>query len=64
MNIWKIKYKDKGVDKVTTIFYKIDAVAKYINIMKDRDKTLDVSELKILKNDQDYTGTLIRFLYE
>ena len=64
MITWKISYKQKGKQIEQVCFSKQEIVHEYLNIL-DIPSTgaMSISELKIFKNDTDYTNTLNKFLY-
>lgn len=67
-NIWKITYIKNNNPVVHFFNSKIHAISEYVNILnvgKCYNKNGEfISELKILKNDKDYTNTLNKFLYK
>ena len=58
---WTVTWKQNGTRKGVSTFSKKAAVHQYLDVLDGKDKR-DVSELKIFKNEQEYTGTLNRFL--
>jgi len=60
---WKVTYKQNGKEKGSQCFNKKEMVREYINIL-DRPQQDNISELKIFKDDKDYTETLNKFLYK
>jgi hypothetical protein len=61
MTIWKLNYKS-GSEKMEQVFYtKKTMIELYLNFLSLGWK-IGISELKVLKNEKDYTGTLNKFL--
>jgi len=59
MNIlWKITYIQNGEEKELSSFNKKTMIKEYLDIMNSND----ISNLKMWKNDKDYTVTLNKFL--
>ena len=59
--VWKITYIKDG-EKFGDIEYsKLWAVKRYIEILTGN---MDVSSLKIFRNDEDFTGKINLFLYK
>ena len=61
IHTWKITYKQHGQFKGCSCFSKKSIIEEYLKIM-NLPFTKDISELKIFKDDVDYTATLNRFL--
>lgn len=60
-NSWTITYKQNGKPKNCNCFSKKEIVKEYLRIM-DLPFTEGISDLKVFKNDMEYTYTLNRFL--
>ena len=58
---WKITYKYKGKERGICCMSKKTMIKEYLDIMEN-PFIENISELKIWKNDIDYTETLNRFL--
>ena len=52
-----------GKEKGSQCFNKKEMVKEYINLLGSPQQE-NISDLKIFKNDNDYTGTLNKFLYK
>jgi hypothetical protein len=61
MITWKILYKRNGKQIEQACFSKQEIVREYLNVL-NIPNVEGVSELKIFKNDTDYTNTLNKFL--
>ncbi len=61
---WTIQYKNKKGETVGTVTHsKKTAICEYIAQLQNGYKN-GISELKILKNETDYTETLNKFLQD
>ena len=60
MIYWSISYKENGNEKSYGCYNKKEMIKEYLYQM-DRP-FIAISELKIWKNEKDYTATLNRFL--
>lgn len=61
---WKISYKNKHGKTIETVTHsKKTAIIEYIEQLETGYKK-GISELKILKNETDYTAKLNKFLYD
>ena len=61
---WTIQYKERNGKTVGTITHsKKTAICEYIEQLQNGYKN-GISELKILKNETDYTATLNKFLQD
>jgi len=58
---WRITYKQKGKEFDYGCFSKKEMIIEYLKLLEQPYEN-DISELKIWKNDIDYTATLNRFL--
>ena len=61
MVYWSVIYKENGNRKAYGCYSKKAMVKEYLRQL-DRPLTDNISELKILKDERDYTATLNRFL--
>ena len=61
MHKWEITYKQNGNIKGCNCFSKKTIIKEYLRIM-DLPLTENISDLKVFKDDVDYTATLNRFL--
>lgn len=59
--LWTVSWKENRVEKKISCFSKKAAIHEYLDIL-DRPFNRNISELKIYKNETEYTGTLNRFL--
>lgn len=59
--LWTVSYKVNGVQKKISCFSKRAAIHEYLDTL-ELPFVCNVSELKIFKNDTEYTSTLNRFL--
>ena len=60
---WKVTYKQNGQEKGTFCLDKKTMIKEYLDIL-EMPFTEGISDLKIFKNNTDYTSTLNRFLYK
>ena len=60
---WKLTYMQNGKEKGASCFSKKTMIKEYLDIL-DKPFKEDISELKIWKNDTDYTCTLNKFLFK
>ena len=58
---WKITYKQNGKENVNYSESKLTIIEEYLSILRE-PFTENISELKVWKNDIDYTYTLNKFL--
>lgn len=58
---WSISYKENGKEKKYGCFSKMQMIREYLQQLQ-RPFTDNISDLKIWKDDTDYTTTLNRFL--
>lgn len=59
--MWTVSYKDNGKEKTRSCFSKKAAIYEYLNIL-EKPFNHGISDLKIFKDNTEYTGTLNRFL--
>lgn len=61
INSWTIAYKQHGKLKARNCFSKKTIIKEYLRL-SDLNYSEGISELKVFKNDVEYTSTLNRFL--
>lgn len=61
MTYWSVIYKENGKRTACGCYSKKEMIKEYLRQL-DRPFTDNISELKILKDERDYTATLNRFL--
>ena len=59
--MWVVSWKDNGKEKGISCFSKKAAIHEYLDIL-DKPFNCGISDLKIFKNNIEYTATLNRFL--
>lgn len=59
--IWTVSWKANRKEREVSCFSKKAAIHKYLDLL-DTPASCQISDLKIYKNDIEYTGTLNRFL--
>lgn len=61
MIYWSVTYKERGKEHSYGCFSKMEMIAEYLRQLH-RPFTDNISELRIFKNETDYTTTLNCFL--
>ena len=61
LTTWTVSWKERGNEKKISCFSKKAAVHEYLDIL-DKPFNRGISDLKIFKNNIEYTGTLNKFL--
>lgn len=59
--LWTVSYKENGKEKNICSFSKKAAIHEYLDLL-DKPFIFGISELKIFKDETEYTGALNRFL--